>query len=213
MAYDLQEQEQIDALKAFWARWGTAILGAITVVLLVFAGMRGWDWYQWRQAGAAGGHYAQLVDAVEKKDAAAIRSRSTALRDQYGGTAYAQMAGLVAARALIDNGDRAGAVESLTWVVDKGKDPEFRLLARLRLASLQLDDKAYDAALATLNPPDLAAAGAELRASFSDRRADVLFASGKPKEARAEYDKALELAGPGSSLREQIRLKRDAIRG
>lgn len=213
MAYDLHEQEQIDALKAFWSRWGTSILAAITIALLVFAGMRGWEWYQWRQAGAAGSHYAQLMDAVDKKDAAAIRSRSKDLMDDYGGTAYAQMAGLVAARGLLDGGDRAGAIDALKWVVDKAKDPEFRLLARLRLAALQLDDKAYDAALATLESPDLASAGSDLKAAFSDRRADVLFAAGKPKEARAEYDKALEQAGAGSALRDQIQLKRDAIRG
>ncbi len=212
MAYDLHEQEQIDALKAFWSRWGTPILALITLALLVAAGMRGWEWYQWRQAAAAGGHYAQLMEAVEKREAPAIASRSKALIDEYGGTAYAQMAGLVAARALLDNGDRPGAVASLKWVVDKGKDAEFRLLARLRLAALQLDDKAYDAALATLESPDLAAASTGLKAAFSDRRADILFASGKAKEARAEYDKALELAGAGS-LRDQIQLKRDAIRG
>jgi predicted negative regulator of RcsB-dependent stress response len=212
MAYDLHEQEQIDALKAFWARWGTVILGVVTAALFAYAALKGWDWYQWRQSAAAGAHYAQLMEAVDSKDTAAITGRSKNLMDDYGSTAYAQMAGLVSARALLDGGDRGGATAALKWVAERGKDPEFRLLARLRLAALQLDDKAYDAALATLASPDLAGASADLKAAFSDRRADILFAAGKPKEARAEYDKALEQAGATSSLRDQIQLKRDAIR-
>ncbi|MET0506751.1 MAG: tetratricopeptide repeat protein [Burkholderiaceae bacterium] len=213
MAYDLQEQEQIDQLKAFWARWGTAILGAVTAALFAFAALKGWEWYQWRQSATAGAHYAQLMEAVDNKDTAAIKGRSKDLMDDFGSTAYAQMAGLVSARGLLDGGDRGGATAALKWVADRGKDPEFRLLARLRLAALQLDDKAYDAALATLASPDLAAASVDLKAAFSDRRADVLFASGKLKEARAEYDKALEQASATSGLRDPIQLKRDAIRG
>lgn len=213
MAYDLQEQEQIDELRAFWQRWGNLILGAVTLALLTYAGVKGWDWYQWRQASAASAHYAQVVDAVERKDGAAIRSRSKDVMDRYGSTSYGQMAGLIAARGLLDADDRAGAIESLRWVTEHGRNAEFRLLARLRLAGLQLDDKAFDAALATLASPDLDAASADMKAEFSDRRADILFAAGKHQEARAEYDKALSQASAGNALREIIQLKRDAIRG
>ena len=213
MAYNLQEQEQIDELRAFWTRWGTAILGAVTLALLTYAGIKGWDWYQWRQAQAASSHYGQVLEAVDRKDAAAIKSRSQDVMNSYKSTVFAQMAGLVAGRALLDGGDRAGAADALRWVADNGRNAEFRLLARLRLSALQLDDKAWDQALATLNSPDLEASSPDLKAEFADRRADILFASGKPKEARAEYDRALTLATPQNALREAIELKRDAIRG
>ncbi len=36
MAYNLQEQEQIDELKSFWARYGNAILAAVTIALFIF---------------------------------------------------------------------------------------------------------------------------------------------------------------------------------
>ena len=213
MAYNLQEQEQIDELRAFWQRWGTPILAVVTVALLAYAGYKGWDWYQWRQAQAASSHYGQVLEAVDRKDAAAIKSRSQDVMNSYKSTVFAQMAGLVAGRALLDGGDRAGAADALRWVADNGRNAEFRLLARLRLSALQLDDKAWDQALATLNSPDLEASSPDLKAEFADRRADILFASGKPKEARAEYDRALTLATPQNALREAIELKRDAIRG
>lgn len=213
MAYDLQEQEQIDELRAFWARWGTLILTALTAALLAYAGFKGWDWYQWRQTAAASAQYAQLVEAVDRKEVEAIRTRARDVMDSHGATAFGQMAGLVGAKGLLDGGDRAGAIQALQWVADKGRNPEFRLLARLRLSGLQLDDKQYDAALATLVSPDLATASTALKAEFSDRRADILVASGKDQEARAAYNEALDLLSPGNGLREVIELKRDAIRG
>ena len=53
MAFDLQEQEQIDALKAFWQRWGTTVTAVIVAALLGVTGVQGWRWYQQRQAESA----------------------------------------------------------------------------------------------------------------------------------------------------------------
>ncbi|HZH06156.1 MAG TPA: tetratricopeptide repeat protein, partial [Lautropia sp.] len=92
MAYNLQEQEQIDELKSFWNRYGNAILAAITIALLVFSGVRGWSWYQARQAAAAAGIYSELTQAVEAKNIGQVKQRSEDLFKQYGGTAYGQMA-------------------------------------------------------------------------------------------------------------------------
>ena len=213
MAYDLQEQEQLDELKAFWNRYGNLILGVVTVALFAFAGFRGWAWYQARQAAEAAALYGQLVEAVEAKDVEKVRGRGKDVRERFGSTAYAQMAGLMAAKGLADGKDVAGAREALQWVADKGKDAEFRLLARLRLAGLLLDDKQFDQALAQLESGELAASSGDMRGAFADRRGDVLFAQGKTAEAKAEYGRALEALTPSSALRAAVQLKRDAIRG
>jgi hypothetical protein len=41
MAYDLEEQEQLATIKAFWRQYGSLLLTAVTVVLLAIAGWRG----------------------------------------------------------------------------------------------------------------------------------------------------------------------------
>lgn len=210
MAYDLQEQEQLDQLKAFWNRYGTALLALITVVLFAIAGYRGWGWYQDRQATAASGLYAELTSAVAAKDAERIRSRSADLLGQYGSTAYGEMGGLMAARGFADAGDLAAAKSSLQWVVDKASDPEFRQIARLRLAGLLLDEKAYDAALAMIDPAATGQVAGEMAASFADRRGDILLAKGDADGARAEYRKALEQLPPRSALRSLVEAKLEA---
>lgn len=209
MAYDLEEQEQIATLKAFWDKYGNFILTVITVVLLAVAAYRGWGWYQARQAGDASVAYGQLVAAVERKDVAKVREAAGSIFEKYGATAYGQMAALLAAKVYYDAGDLKAAKAPLQWAVDNARDEEFRSIARVRLAAILLDEKAYDQALALL-PADATGAYA---GEFADRRGDVLVAQGKVAEARAAYKLALEKLDARSPLRRLVQLKLDGIAG
>ena len=84
MAYNLEEQEQIATLKAFWNQYGNFILTLITIVLLAIAGWRGWGWYQSRQAADASAVYEQLKSAVQAKDAAKVKDAAGTLFEKYG---------------------------------------------------------------------------------------------------------------------------------
>jgi predicted negative regulator of RcsB-dependent stress response len=73
MAYDLEEQEQLAELKAWWQKYGNLVLTAVTAVLLAFAAYNGWRWYEREQARTAAGIYGQLEQAVQARDAARCR--------------------------------------------------------------------------------------------------------------------------------------------
>jgi predicted negative regulator of RcsB-dependent stress response len=209
MAYDLQEQDQLDALKAFWNRWGTLLLTVLTVVLLAIAGWRAWGWWQQKQAVEASVLYDQLRDAVGKKDVAKVKQVSGPLFEKYSGTVYGSMGALLAARAYHDAGDLKAAKAPLQWVVDRSKDAEHALIARLRLAGILLDEKAYDDGLKLLAVDDAGAfAGA-----FADRRGDLLLAQGKREEARAAYKTALERLERSAAMRPLVQMKLDALGG
>jgi predicted negative regulator of RcsB-dependent stress response len=211
MAYNLQEQDQIDELKAFWAKYGNGILAVLIVALLAVAGVRGWNWYESRQATAAAGIYSELTQAVENRNIDQVKQRSEDLLKQYGGTAYGQMAGLMTARAYADAGDLAGAKNALQWVVDNAQDEEFKHLARLRLAGLLLDEKSFDAALKLLDPGAAGEMSPEMAGAFADRRGDVKLAQDDKAAAKAEYEKALQTLPPSSSLRQLVQIKLDAV--
>ncbi len=211
MAYNLQEQEQIDEIKSFWARYGNTILAAVTIALFIVAGVRGWNWYEVRQATAASALYSELADAVGRKNIEQVKQRSEDIFKQYGGTAYGQMAGLMAARAYVDATDMAGAKGALQWVLDNALDQEYRQLARLRLSGLLLDEKSYDAALKVISPDVVGKPGAELSGAFADRRADILLAKDDKAGAKAEYEKALAVLPASSPLRQLVQLKLDAL--
>lgn len=209
MAYDLQEQDQIDAFKAFWSRYGNLILTLVTVVLLAIAGWRGWIWWEHRRTVEASVVYEQLREAFDKKDVAKVKTVTGTLTERYSGTVYASMASLLAARAHHDAGDAKSAKAPLQWAIENATVPEHRMVARLRLAGILLDEKAYDEALKLLAVPD----PGEFAGSFADRRGDLLLAQGKRDDARKAYREALDRLEARSALRPLVQMKLDALGG
>jgi len=194
---DLQEQEQVDALKAFWQRYGNLITWVLIVVLGGFAGWNGWNLWQNRQAGQASALYAEVERAAATGDQARVQRAYDDIRDKFSGTTYAHQAALLAARSFQENAKTDAAKAALTWVAEKSSDPGYQAIARLRLAGLLADAKSYDEALAQLKGP----MPGEFEALAADRRGDILQLQGKTAEAKAEYLKAL----PGLDVRADYR--------
>jgi predicted negative regulator of RcsB-dependent stress response len=205
------EQESIESLKAWWAQWGNATTWIVLVALVAAAGWNGWHFWQRHQAAEA----AVLYDQVQQVsagggDKATVTRIATDMEDKFGGTAYAQLTALTAAKALYMAGDVAGAKAQLQWAVDHAQDDEFKQIAKLRLASLLLEEKAYDAGLALLAQPQSDA----FKGVVADGRGDLLAAQGKRDEARAAYRLALDsLSKSDTSARQLIQFKLDALGG
>jgi predicted negative regulator of RcsB-dependent stress response len=207
MAFDLEEQEQIDSLKQFWKQYGGTIVAVVVAAVAAVAAVQGWRYYQQAKAQDASALFTRLEEANRKNDVAEIRKLGGELVDKYGSTAYGPMGALVVARADHDSGDAAAAATRLQWVIDNARDDDAVSLARLRLAGILLDEKKYDDALKLLD-----AKHAEAFASlYADLRGDVLVAQGKPAEARAAYKLALEKGAPASNYRGLVQLKLDAL--
>ena len=107
--YDLEEQDQIDELKAWWARFGGAVTVGLILGLLVIAGVQGWRWWNAKRAEDASVLYTAVSDAVRAKDAAKAKDAAQQITDRYAGTGYAPRAALLFAKMLYDSGDRNGA--------------------------------------------------------------------------------------------------------
>src|SRR5512142_3416165 len=136
-AYDLEEQEQIDDLKEWWARYGGAITVALVLGCLVIVGIQGFRWYMGKRAEDASVLYSAVSEAARTKDAAKAKDAIAQIEDRYAGTAYAPRAALLYAKMLYDAADRAGAKGQLTWVVEHSTEEELQAIARYRLAQVQ----------------------------------------------------------------------------
>lgn len=209
--YDLEEQEQISELKAWWAQYGNFVVTLAVVAALASVGWQGWNWYQSRNAGEAGALYYAVQQAVEKNEPQKAREAAGRLIGEHGGSVGAQLGALLSAAMQFEAGDLANARAQLEWAADKGSDPALRELARLRLAAVLLQQGELDAALARLQ----AAPSAAYKARFDDLRGDVLAAQGKVAEARAAYQAAIDaLAAVGDdavTLREVVRVKLESL--
>jgi predicted negative regulator of RcsB-dependent stress response len=185
---DLQEQEQVDALKAFWQQYGNLITWALVAALLVYAGITGWQWWQREQATHAGAMFDEFERALNAGDLDKTARVFADLKERYPRTAYAQQAGMLAAKVQFDKGLGDDARASLAWVIEHAVASDYKSLGRLRLAALLLEAKQYDEALKQL---DAVPAG-PYAALAADRRGDVLLAQGKKDDARAAYQQAFK---------------------
>ncbi|WP_153109362.1 YfgM family protein [Propionivibrio limicola] len=191
--YDLEEQEQLAEIKAWWKQYGGLITNLLTAAALVILAWQGWNWYQRNQAAQAGVVFNALQQAVQVGDSQRVKAASGELLEKFGGTAYAPLGALSAAKAMVEAGDAKTAKLQLIWVAENGKD-ELRDLGRLRAASLLSDEKEFEQALKQLegeSTPGFAARFAELRG-------DILLAQGKKGEAETAYQKAMSALSSAS---------------
>jgi predicted negative regulator of RcsB-dependent stress response len=132
------------------------------------------------------------------------------LKTRYPRTAYTQQAGLLAAKVQFEKGQLDAASTTLTWVGENAAEAEYRVLARLRLAALLLEQKKLDEAIKQLDEAEKGASP-EFLALVSDRRGDVLLAQNKPEPAIAAYRKAWDLMDPKVEYRRLIDAKLTAL--
>ena len=204
---DLEEQEQLAELKHFWARYGNLITWVLIAVFGTVAAWNGYQYWQGRQSAQASVMYDEVDRAVLSGDMPRIERSLADMKDRFGGTAYAEQAGLLAAKTYFEKGNVDAAKASLKWVADKANDAGFQSVAKLRLAGLLMETKAYDEALAVLTgsfPKDFAPLA-------SDRRGDILLLQGKKSEARAEYEKAYKGLEERTEYRRLVEVKLNAL--
>ena len=190
MAYDLEEQEQLDEFKAWWKQHGQKVINAVTALIVVYLGYQGWNYYQNQQSLKASAQYDTLLklDIADAKNLKAIQAVSAELMDKYSGTPYAGRAAMTAAKANFQANEEKSARAQLEWAADHAKEDAIRAMAMLELAGMQFQEKDYAGALKTLGRKH----SSGFDGLFADLKGDVLLAQGKTEDAKAAYKLALE---------------------
>ncbi|NWG88108.1 MAG: tetratricopeptide repeat protein [Hydrogenophilaceae bacterium] len=209
MALDLEEQEQLDEFKAWWRQNGKWVVAAVAAFLIVVGGVRGWQYWTAKQAGEASQLFEQAMQAVAVNDRKAVKEITGQIMENYARSAYSAPAAWLAGRLNYEAGDLKSAKAQFQFALDHARDAELEQLARLRLASVLLDEKEYDAALAQLgHDHDAAYAGL-----YALLKGDVLVAQGKPAEAKAAYKLAVEKLSEKSQLKQLAEIKLEGLGG
>jgi len=207
--YDLDEQERLDELKAWWKRWGNLVMIGLAVAIAAAAGWRYWQNRAVTQSLEAATVYEKLTQSLAANDVKGAREAGAMLIDQYKGTAYAPRAALLLAKLNVAGQDLKSAQAQLEWAAANSKEPAVKDLAHLRLAGVQLDQKQYDAALKTLSGTHSDA----FAFRFHDLKGDVLLAQGKQADARAAYQEAFSKMQEDNPYRTIVELKLDSLGG
>ena len=204
---DLEEQEQLEELKHFWKRWGDLITWVLIAVLGAYAAWNGWQAWSSKQAAQA----AALYDTVERTaiggDLSLLERSVADIEDKFPSTTYAHQAALLAARVYQDKDRATDAKKQLQWVIDKSGDEGYQALARLRLAGLLIQDKAFDDARQQLTAK-VPEAFAPLMA---DRLGDLAVLENKPDQALQHYKNAWKGFEPNADYRRLVAVKLAAL--
>jgi predicted negative regulator of RcsB-dependent stress response len=206
---DLQEQEQVDAFKAWWKDNGKWLLIALVVAASGFAATQGWQYYKDKKIAEASTLYAELEKQLASNDPKRINDAEQAVIDKFASTAYAPRAALLAAQVNIQSNDVPRAKSQLEWVIKNAEETGLQNVARLKLASVLLDEKNYADALKLLDVKH----AESFMGLYADLKGDVLKAQGKADEARAAYQLALTKTDTHSKYRNLIQMKLDALGG
>lgn len=190
MSYN--EEETIEQLKTWWARYGTPVLFSIAVALLSFSGWRYWNNSSLESATKAQTLQQQMTSAMQRisinaDDKAAntdVQRLGRQLIDEYANTPYAVDAALLLAKRAVDSGDLADAEKQLRSALALKPDADMKLLVQTRLARVLAARKQYPAALAVLDEAGDDAAVAPLVAEV---RGDILLLQGQRDAAAKAY--------------------------
>ncbi len=204
---DLEEQEQLDELKHFWKRWGDLITWLLIVVLGGYAAWMGWQSYQVKQAAQSAVLYDTVERAALSNDIALLDRSVGDIKDKFASTTYAQQAALLAARVYQDKNRASDAKTQLVWVIDKASDEGYQALARLRLAALLIEEKAYDEARKQLTAKTPEA----FATLMADRLGDLAMLQSQPAEAVQQYKNAWKGLEPSAEYRRLVAVKLAAL--
>lgn len=204
---DLEEQEQLDQLKHFWAQWGNSISSVLAALALAYLGYTGWNYWQRQQAAQA----TVLFDTVERAqrgaDLALMERAVSDIKDKFGSTVYASQASLLLAQMLHDQQRVDDAQTQLQWVVDQGSDAGYQAVARLRLSAILMDKKQYQAARQLLT----AKLPTAYQALAQDRLGDLAMLEGQKSDAIGLYQSAWKAMDERAEYRRLLEIKLAAL--
>ena len=216
MPLDLEEQEQLDQLKAFWQKYRNLITGVLTVVLFAYAAYSGYGWWRNNQALEASKLYETMVSAIAKGDKEQTLRAADDLQKDFARTSYAAMSSLIAARIASDAGDGTKALDYLRWAAKNASNDAYLALAKLRLVA-QLIEQGSEKDFAEADQVLKQSPIAGFEALWLERRGDWYLAQKKNADAKKSYEDAWKKLDQAKEFPEEARrllkVKLDAVGG
>ena len=204
---DLEEQEQLDELKHFWKQYGNAITWFLIVVMGAYVAWNGYQYWERQQSSKASALFDEVERTAASGDAAKLERAWNDMKERFPGTTFAAQSALLAAKVFQQTEKTDAAKSALVWASEHASDEASAQLARLRLANLLTQQKAYDEALKTLSKP-FQPAFAGLAA---DIQGDIAVSQNKPQDAIQAYGDAWTKLEDNPEYRRLVAAKLNAL--
>lgn len=197
------ETEQLQALKKWWDQNAKWIIGGLVIAALVVGGWRLWGYWQGKRAAEAAGLYAAVVEAEGQGSNAAIDAAANKVLRAYPDTAYGALAGLALAKSQFAEQHLSNAIDTLQGVIKHSPDAGLAIIARIRIARIQLQRGNAKEALNVVKGYEKGA----FASTVQSLRGDAFKQLGEIDAARNAFQQGLKATDPTSGLHELLSLR------
>ncbi len=187
MQYETEEQ-QVEAMKAWWAENGRAVIAGILIGALLVGAWMWWKSSQEKAAVAASDNFSQTLEALQAGDHDKVKELVAAAKDDHDGTLYSAYTALAAARSAVEQNDLDAAAKHLTWAMENSELDEVGVIARVRLARVKAAQGDAAGGLAVL-PKKYSDSFTHI---VEEARGDLHVAAGELAEAKSAYQAAMD---------------------
>ncbi|MEA1064345.1 YfgM family protein [Erwinia sp. HR93] len=197
--YD-NENEQVDAIKRFFAENGKALAVGVVLGIGALLGWRYWNSHQSESARTTSLVYDKAISAISAEKPATLEAVDKFVDENQNN--YGALAALNLARQYVDTQALDKAAATLQKGVTATKDSQLQALLNLRLARVLVQQKQADAALKTLETIK----GEGWTAMVADMRGEALLSKGDKQGAREAWSQGVN-SGASPALREMMQMK------
>lgn len=203
------EQEQLEAIKAWWKKYGNHILTVALIFAVAFAGYRYWQMQVYNKAAAASSVFEMLEASAEQGNFAEVSREARKLMLEQPKSPYAASAALMLAQHHWEKAEKDEAIEALNWVVENSDIAEMKFTAGLRLARLYTEQKEFVKAKQQLD--SLPNALGEQKAAIDFTAGILSLAQEDFTAAKAAFQSVFDNFAANQDLRNLARLQLDDL--
>ena len=209
----LSDEEQLEQIKSFGKKYGSAMVSGILIALIAFFG---WEYWQKKNLTETQNQTAKVQKLIDDVQATAGQANAFATVSEAAdkivkhdaNAVQAIQTQFILAKLAYDKQDYAAAEKALKTVENsKVKDAGLVQVVKLRLADAQLAQKKYDAALKTLT----AVTEPAFKATAEELRGDIYVAKKDTAAAAKAYQSAWDTLLERKQERQLLQIKLESV--
>jgi len=194
------ENEQVDALRRFFANNGKALAVGVIIGIGALAGWRYWTGHQVSNSAEISANYQKVTQAMQGDRPQTLEAVAKFASEN--NNTYGALAALDLAKQYVDQQQLDQAATQLQTGLKATKDENLQAVLNLRLARVQLQQKQAEAALKTLD----AVKGEGWSAIIADIRGEALLSKGDKQGARDAWSKGIA-SDASPALKQMMQMK------
>lgn len=187
------EEEQIAAIKRWWAENGRSLLIGIGLALAIVFGWKAYQNSVIQTNTEASGLYQQLITEATKnnfdnEDANTLAYLANELKTKFESSEYAIFAAMFLAKDAVEKKNYEEAKTELNWILSKTEDARIQHIVKGRLARILSAEGQHEEALAMLD-----ASLSQFEPAYLELKGDINKRLGNTEQAIEAYQTAYQL--------------------